>query len=656
LEDPAAYPANPPKRCDIVMKGGVTSGVVYPQAVCELAQTYRFVNIGGTSAGAIAAAATAAAEHGRRRGRPGGFPEVATLPDWLGQSGHLFGLFQPQPETEPLFRILATATDQRRGGRAAALRAAVSGFRRWVLAGALLAVALPLAGILGVTAAADVTPPAEVVLWAVSLGLLVVSSLALLVVGGLAGLAWGVYRRVTGAVPKNFYGLCTGFSRSVVEGAPALTVWLTDLLDRLAGTPDGERPLTFGDLWGLDRGQRTADPQRWSARAALLAGEPREREINLEIMTTCITQARPYRFPFQTRTFYFHPGELRAFFPERVVSWMEAHPRATERGDEEADSMARGASCLPLPHPADLPVVVAARMSLSVPPLVSAVPLYAIDFSLPEAQRRVERCWFSDGGVTSNFPLHFFDAPLPRWPTFGINLRPVPPGRELQDAEGDNVRLARSNSDGLLQSWIRWEAGASGQPVEPGQAPQRGSVAGFFAAILHSMQNWTDNLQVVQPGYRDRVVNVHLADSEGGMNLQMPAGVIRRLTERGRCAGERLRRRFATPEGDGTELTWDNHRWLRYRRMMASLERFLAAFSAAYRSSADGEKTFAALTERDADEPPGSYRWRNRLQREAAVRTTQGLIAQAESSEEAGTSLRDGAPQPENPLRMVPPQ
>jgi hypothetical protein len=31
-------------------------------------------------------------------------------------------------------------------------------------------------------------------------------------------------------------------------------------------------------------------------------------------------------------------------------------------------------------------------------------------------------CWFSDGGISSNFPLHMFDAPLPRWPTFAINL------------------------------------------------------------------------------------------------------------------------------------------------------------------------------------------------------------------------------------------
>ena len=49
-------------ECDIVMTGGITSGVVCPLAVVELSKTYRSRNIGGTSAGAIA---TAAAELGR---------------------------------------------------------------------------------------------------------------------------------------------------------------------------------------------------------------------------------------------------------------------------------------------------------------------------------------------------------------------------------------------------------------------------------------------------------------------------------------------------------------------------------------------------------------------------------------------------------------
>src|SRR5271154_1964815 len=105
--------ATPPgdRYCDIVMKGGITSGVVYPPAICKLAEQYHFKNIGGTSAGAIAAALTAAAEYQRRvTGSAAGFDLLGKLPETLGQvaSGgtQLFRLFQPDPPCRRLFNIL----------------------------------------------------------------------------------------------------------------------------------------------------------------------------------------------------------------------------------------------------------------------------------------------------------------------------------------------------------------------------------------------------------------------------------------------------------------------------------------------------------------------------------------------------------------------
>ncbi len=64
----------------------------------ELSKKYRFRGIGGTSAGAIAAAATAAAEHGREAG---GFDKLADLPERLGRD--LAKLFQPSQETHAFF-------------------------------------------------------------------------------------------------------------------------------------------------------------------------------------------------------------------------------------------------------------------------------------------------------------------------------------------------------------------------------------------------------------------------------------------------------------------------------------------------------------------------------------------------------------------------
>ena len=91
--------------CDVVMKGGVTSGVVYPPAVSELAKTYRFMNIGGTSAGAIAAVCTAAAERARQNGNAQAFSALDQLSQELGGNGFILSLFQPTPWTWPLFKI-----------------------------------------------------------------------------------------------------------------------------------------------------------------------------------------------------------------------------------------------------------------------------------------------------------------------------------------------------------------------------------------------------------------------------------------------------------------------------------------------------------------------------------------------------------------------
>src|SRR5690349_23902716 len=91
--------------CDVVMKGGITSGIVYPRAINELANTYTFKNVGGTSAGAIAATLAAAAEYRRRKEKTlAGFDELNKLPAQLSD-GALEKLFQPQWNTRSLYRL-----------------------------------------------------------------------------------------------------------------------------------------------------------------------------------------------------------------------------------------------------------------------------------------------------------------------------------------------------------------------------------------------------------------------------------------------------------------------------------------------------------------------------------------------------------------------
>ena len=105
--------ANTLKECDIIMKGGITSGVVYPEAILELSRTYCFRCIGGTSAGAIAAVITAAAQYGEgavANGAERGFAVLRRLPAML--KSDLAKLFQPAPALRSFFRLLMAVLDK----------------------------------------------------------------------------------------------------------------------------------------------------------------------------------------------------------------------------------------------------------------------------------------------------------------------------------------------------------------------------------------------------------------------------------------------------------------------------------------------------------------------------------------------------------------
>jgi predicted acylesterase/phospholipase RssA len=585
------------RYCDIVMKGGITSGVVYPLAIHELSNHYQFRNIGGTSAGAIAAAGAAAAEYGRQHGNARSFDQLAELPTDL--ETRIPSLFRPSESTEPLFRVFA-APAKAKGTRSKITRTAIAAARGFPLAG-LLGLALPL--VLGVTSA--IAGGAVGWLWVGVSALLAVLFAAIAIVVA-------VVRRFVRVVPENYYGLCSGQGAREADGKEPLTPWLADLLDSLAGKPP-DKPLTFGDFRG-DRADR-------------------EPEINLEMVTTCLTQGRPYRLPFDNNEFWFKPEELRDLFPERIVDWMVAHP-GESNGDESFEGYIK------LPRADDLPVVFAARLSLSFPFLISAVPLHAIDYSTKV--KKPERCWFSDGGITSNFPVHFFDSPVPRWPTFAINLRPFHRCHP-RDAktECNNVWMPKTNQT-RKEWWTVWDNRKGFRKL-----------SGFCASIAQTTRNWRDNAQASIPGYGDRIVHISHTDQEGGLNLYMSKKVIESLSERGRCAGELLHRRFSVPPIEPTRLTWDNQRWVRYRLFMRLLEKSGKQLQVGCRGLAP-DKPIEELSRRGEHEPPESYRWVNHGQRDFAVKATFDLLHLFESWEGASESFAERAPEAATDLRVVP--
>jgi len=484
------------KKCDLVMKGGITSGIVYPGAVLELSKEFRFVNIGGTSAGAIAATLTAAAEYRRQNGGgDAGFARIAELPEWISEivdgRSRLLHLFAPRGETAKLFELALAWIETKKWS--VVLRVLLRGFPAYGSMAAFLGVALMIVAAF----AAD-----HMAIVVVIAALAVLTALAVILASAIEALVFA-----NRALPKNGFGISSGI---------ALVEWLADEIDGIAGTADSDlrsdRPLTFGDL--------------------------RRAGVNLEMMTTNLTHGRPYRLPFEDRNHYFVADEMRTLFPERIVQWMLDHSETK-----------RDSRVLPTD---ELPLVVATRMSLSFPLLLSAVPLWAIDYSSKAEPHQPERCWFSDGGITSNFPVHFFDAPIPRWPTFAINLAQHTP---RYHAAGQRIYVPRTNRGGIMEWWSPFD-----------------DVAGFLKRIVGTMQNWRDNMLLHLPGQRDRIANVLLADGEGGLNLTMDPRTIADVAGRGAEAGRAFREDFR----------WANHKWVRYLSFTGALEEALESWTRAF--------------------------------------------------------------------------
>jgi predicted acylesterase/phospholipase RssA len=677
---PLELPAERPP-CGIIMKGGITSGVVYPKAAAVIAEKFRFRQVGGTSAGAIAAAATAAAELGRQSGRyepsttyPDPFAELADLPRILGEPSGLAGrsklssLFQPQERTRPLFDLLLAALDAPKGagGRWGAIaRQAGRSFPRdlaagrrwglWAFLGGLVVFgpAIYACGYFALAPASDGTRVVAAAGGALLIALWTVVTLLARQAGGILGAGRAVLNSALHDIAANDYGLCSGFHTGSQDDPrqdePPLTEWLYGYLNKLAGLPR-DRPLTFGDLWGAEytRYLKATPAQRRRDWAT-----PPEPAIELEVMSTCVSLGRPFRLPdFSGRhgEFRFRRAEMARLFPDAVVTWMEANSVASSwEGFQK------------MPHPADLPVIVAVRMSLSFPILFSAVPLYSRD------KRRVgpdgtplppEPCWFSDGGITSNFPMHLFegDEPIPRWPVFGLNLR-----QPRSDDDPLNPRhrttIVNTNQHDELHTawWTRWEA----------DPHARTNLGGFLGGILNAAQNWSDNLQATMPGFRERIAHIHLSTAEGGINLNMPEAAITAIAGAGEEAAKGLNELFLrneiTPSKGGTPVTWGNYRWWRFRSFMAALQPVLTRFAARL----DEKDDFARLLdEARAMDAAISYEWnRNEeTRKKARAAALDGVAAiqevveswDAENAAAERTDYEKGAPQPRPLLRVSP--
>ena len=593
--------------CDIVMEGGITSGIIYPRAVVKL-QKFRIKSIGGTSAGAIAAAATAAAELGRARDPKAnpGFVRLANLPTELAGpsalnpgSTRLLDLFQPSPRTQPLFTLLISTLNAT--GPLDRVGQLLLGAMHAFCERFYIAAAVPLIFTFAFSRH-------DVYAW-------IVSALLGVVLGG-AALLYSFWRVLSGAVVDQGYGICRGFGPEAHNLKPGdkaepLTLWLARLLNECAGKQPDDAPLTFGELWE-GAGPNNAPPQ-WLQDA----GVREWRYIELQMMTTSVSHGRPYRFPFadDDQHLFFDATQLREWFPDNVVNHMVANARDYAKERHVGEPEVLPTNLLMLPSAANLPVVFATRLSLSFPLLLCAVPLWAPDFeNRNRAGREFKRCWFSDGGISSNFPIHFFDAPLPMWPTFGLKLESelacylqikklcdVEPGEADKYAwdpdshsieETNRFFLPGRNSAGRGESWCRFDDATD----------NTAKLIGFALGLFDAARNWRDRMLTRAPGVRDRVIRLYLKQGEGGLNLNMQPELVTRLAGLGEQAAERLIARFAPPAT--TPMGMDNHRWVRLRNLAAVLERDLSGLHRVIHAQPPDLRSWSALIADRSGAPP----------------------------------------------------
>jgi predicted acylesterase/phospholipase RssA len=603
-----ASPANksnenaPPQmlECDIVMAGGVTSGIIYPGAVAVIARRYIFRSIGGTSVGAMAAAVTAAAEYGRRTERnPKSFDYVADLSQTLSHTaadGHsrLFHLFTPEPATKPL---LALVTPLFGGG---GVLKEVTGIFRATLSTWRIALPVALAALSGLWMLVALVVDGHVLPTLFG----VVAAIALLVVIWAVALIQMLQNHWLPAWRDNGYGICTGLT-SLGPGKPGeppfegLSLWMHGVVQEAAGRNSNDEPITFGDLWGAS-----------SVDAGPQADPTAPRAIDLSMIASDISRNRTAQLPFleTPSPIYVETSVLRRYFPPQIVKWMTEHRGKYDDRVEPLVNVIR----LPMPH--DLPIVFAARLSLSFPVLLSACPLMTPDFASDTTDKNyipLRRLWLSDGGLTSNFPIHFFDSPVPARPTFCLNLidydastsdeaaptaddaslprktiaQPQSPARRgsaRPDKIPEGDPLPNDNVWGFISM-------ADGNRLPPPpftafDAPDA-SFLSFFKTLLNTARFWSDNQMLIAPGVRDRVVNIALRDDEGGLNLDMPAKTIADLNRRGRAAGLLISARYDPnmmfdPETDlPNKEIFANHRWVRFRNFMAAFEDISRRFS-----------------------------------------------------------------------------
>jgi hypothetical protein len=139
----------------------------------------------------------------------------------------------------------------------------------------------------------------------------------------------------------------------------------------------------------------------------------------------------------------------------------------------------------------------------------------------------------------------------------------------------------------------------------------------------------------------------------------MPKETIDQLAKRGEEAAKLLTEHFTRAAGSA-ELTWDNHRWVRYRSLMGLVEKMNDGIAVAFKNPIPPDRSYWELINRRLGEPPKSYQWANLRQQSFAREATEELLKLAEKwqglrkLDDDATFDKDNVPKPRPELRVRP--
>ena len=294
---------------------------------------------------------------------------------------------------------------------------------------------------------------------------------------------------------------------------------------------------------------------------------------------------------------FFRRAEWSRFFPEALVNAvMDVSKAYTPASASDPDAGADTDGLFEVPA-GDMPIAIAARMSLSFPLLFSCVPVHAIDYEPLRGKRQMRAALMTDGGLCTNFPIHLFDAAHPRWPTFGLML-----SRRLQNFDNEPVWLPQFHLEGRADSWIRNVPGA-----EEAGAPRPG-LGGLLVGMLMTTLDWSDNLISRLPSVRNRVLRMALKPGEGQLNIAMPGERILDMAHKyGTLGGEMLTCRFLRPDGKPS-VAWQEHVYVRAMNQLHALREHLRGYTDAVKAAGHGKTIADVLTQAKTQRPLGHRR------------------------------------------------